>query len=194
MRCYILVGGESRRMGQPKALVSFGGSTFFDRIVDAALPLTEEVVAVQRHEGRSMVRVRTIFESPRPERAAIFGVDRALHDARERCFIVAVDYPLLTTAALRILIEAVERSPRTLVVPNWHGRPQMLCAGYDPSLLPLIEARIAAGRYDLRGLLGEAGAEMIEETELRARLGGEPLMNVNTPEELEEAREHDKRP
>jgi molybdopterin-guanine dinucleotide biosynthesis protein A len=194
MRCYILVGGESRRMGQPKAQLPFGGSTFFDRVVDAALPVAEEVVAVQRHDGPAGPRVRTIFEPLRPERAPVFGVLRALGDAGERCLIVAVDYPLLTTAALQMLIAAVQRSPRPLVVPNWHGRPQMLCAGYDPSLLSLIEARVAGGRYDLGGLLREAGAEMIAETELRARLRGEPLMNVNTPEELEEAREHDERP
>jgi molybdopterin-guanine dinucleotide biosynthesis protein A len=192
MRCYILVGGESRRMGQPKALLSLGGATFFDRVVDAALPVAAEVVAVQRAGGAAMPRVRTIFEPAHQERAAIFGVLQALGDACARCLIVAVDYPLMTTAALGMVMAAIERSTRPLVVPNWHGRPQMLCAGYDPSLLPLIEGRIAGCRFDLRRLLDEAGAEMIAETELRARLHGEPLMNVNTPEELEEAREHER--
>lgn len=181
-------------MGRPKALVPFGGSTFFDRLVDAALPVAEEVVAVQRHGGASLPRIRTLFEPPHQEHAPIFGVAAALRDAGGRCFIVAVDYPLMTAAALRELLAAAERSPRPLVVPNWHGWPQMLCAGYDPSLLPSIEARIAARRFDLRGLLDDARAEMIAEAELRARLAGEPLMNVNTPQELEEAREHDERP
>ena len=38
---------------------------------------------------------------------------------------------------------------------------------------------------NLRGLTDDI--DVIEEDELRARFSGEPLMNVNTPEELEEA-------
>ena len=45
--------------------------------------------------------------------------------------------------------------------------------------------RIAERRYDLRGLA--RGAEIIEEEEVRSRFSGEPLLNVNTPEELESA-------
>jgi len=63
----------------------------------------------------------------------------------------------------------------------WNGEPQLLCAVWDASLLPEIEQRIAAERFDLRGLNER---DMIEEEELRTRFGGEPLMNVNTPEEL----------
>jgi molybdopterin-guanine dinucleotide biosynthesis protein A len=59
----------------------------------------------------------------------------------------------------------------------------MLCAGYSPALLPLIDERIAGGRFELRGLA--ADAEIIEEETLRSTFPGEPLMNVNTPEELE---------
>jgi molybdopterin-guanine dinucleotide biosynthesis protein A len=66
-------------------------------------------------------------------------------------------------------------------VPAWDGRPQYLCTVWDAALLPRIEERIAAGRFDLHDLLEQ---EIIEESELRRRFGGEPLMNVNTPEEL----------
>jgi len=49
----------------------------------------------------------------------------------------------------------------------------------------MLEKRLAAGRYDLRGV-GER-AEIIDEAELRARFPGEPLLNVNTPEDLKKA-------
>ena len=51
-------------------------------------------------------------------------------------------------------------------------------------MLPRLEERIAARRFDLRDV---GGQEMIAESELRARFRGEPLMNVNTPEEWERA-------
>jgi molybdopterin-guanine dinucleotide biosynthesis protein A len=61
----------------------------------------------------------------------------------------------------------------------------MLCAAYSPVILPRFGPRVAAGQLNLRGLTDDI--EVIEEDDLRARFSGEPLMNVNTPVELEEA-------
>ena len=83
---------------------------------------------------------------------------------------------------LRYLAKRFAESRAPLLAPRWSGKLQMLCGGYAPVLLPMIDERIAAGRFELRGLT--ADAEIIEEEELRARFAGEPLMNVNTPEEL----------
>jgi molybdopterin-guanine dinucleotide biosynthesis protein A len=75
-----------------------------------------------------------------------------------------------------------------MVVPRWNGKLQMLCAGYSTSLLTRFEPRIAAGQLNLHGLTDNL--EEVEEEELRARFPGEPLMNVNTPDELREAAKH----
>lgn len=157
---------------------------FRDAVVDAALPLFDEVIAVQRHGGAPDARLRTIHEEPHELAAPVFGVVRALEDASDRAFILAVDYPFITTDALRL----VRDHGAPFVVPEWDGNVQMLCGVYHVSLAPRMRARIAAGRLDLRGLLDEGGGEIIPERDLRARLAGEPLRNVNTPEELEEAR------
>ena len=102
---------------------------------------------------------------------------RALRDANGKAFLLAVDYPLITPVVLRYLVEREG-------MPVWNGEPQPLCAVWDAALLPRVEERIAARRYDLRTL---GGQEMIPESELRVRFRGEPLMNVNTPEEWERA-------
>lgn len=182
MNCYILVGGRSRRMGKSKA------GLFLERIVGTVRPLFDDVVAVDRAGGTPRM-VRTIFEESHTGNAesAMQGVARALRDATRRCVVMAVDYPLITTEFLAYLIDRAEATTAAAVVPVWHGQPQTLCAVYDPSILPLVEARIARGNYDLRGLIAEACAEMIPEDELRSRFSGEPLFNVNTPEELQQA-------
>jgi len=154
MNCYVLTGGRSQRMGRSKSAL------FFDRVTAAARPVFESVIEIDRAEG-----------------APIFGVARALRDARDRAFILAVDYPLITSEILRYLAERGG-------VAIWNGEPQLLCAVWDKALLPEIEHRLAAQRFDLRGIIEH---DIIPESELRQRFGGEPLMNVNTPEELEEA-------
>jgi len=184
VNCYILIGGQSRRMGRPKA------ELFLDRVASAANGVFENVIAVQRHGGAA-ASIPTIYESPHDDQAPVFGVARALEHARERCFVLAVDYPLITGAILRHLRHRFEKSPALLLAPVWSGKTQMLCAGYAPELLARIEQRIAAKRYDLRSLAGTDEAEIIAEDELRAAFAGEPLMNVNTSEDLQEVIRHE---
>jgi molybdopterin-guanine dinucleotide biosynthesis protein A len=177
MNAYILIGGESRRMGRSKT------ELFFERVAAAAGEVFEEVFAVQRHGGPA-APLFTIYENRHDDQAPVFGVACALAYARERSFVIAVDYPLITTAILRFLRERFERSSALLLAPVWSGKTQMLCAGYDPALLPRLQQRIAAKRYDLRGVAGDDEAEILAEDDLRAQFEGEPLMNVNTMEEL----------
>lgn len=178
MNGYILVGGQSRRMGRSKV------ELFLDRVVAAARPVFEEIVLVDRNGGRIS---NAIVEPPHEGNAPIYGVATALRHANARCFILGVDYPLLTTDLLRDLVARFERSTCELLVPMWDGLPQMLCAGYDIALLADLESRIVDGRIPLKRLLDERAAEIIAEDELRARFPGEPLMNVNTPEDLQKA-------
>ncbi len=171
MNAYVLIGGRSRRMGRSKAAL------FLERIVAAATTVFDDVVAVQRAGGEAAAIVPTIFEEEHDGDGAIFGVARALREAEGEAFIIAVDYPLVTSDVLRFLRD--ERA-----VAEWNGRPQPLCAVWSAAMLPRIEERISARRYDLQPL-AEQG--IIAEPVLRARFHGEPLMNVNTPEELKVA-------
>lgn len=179
MNAYILIGGESRRMGRSKT------ELFFDRVSTVARDVFEDVFAVQRYAGPP-ASLPTIFERPHDDQAPVFGVAAALEHAGAKCFVLAVDYPLITAEILRYLRDRFERSAAHLVAPVWSGKTQMLCAGWSPALLPRMQERIAAKRYDLRGVAVEG--EIIAEEELRARFGGEPLMNVNTVEELSRIR------
>jgi len=171
MNAYILIGGRSRRMGVSKT------ELFLERIIAAASPVFEEVVAVQRPGGQA-VAIHTIFEEPHEHDGAIFGVARALRDVSDQAFVLAVDYPMITAEVLR---HVRDRGG----VPIWDGRPQSLCAVWDMRTLPRIEERIARGQFDLHSLVDR---EMIPESELRARFPGEPLRNVNTLEEWEALR------
>ncbi|GAC1431326.1 MAG: hypothetical protein NVSMB68_03660 [Thermoanaerobaculia bacterium] len=164
-------------MGQSKT------DLFLDRVVAAADPVFEQVIAVERH-GAPALSIRTIFEDPHDVHAPLFGVARALIDATAPCFILAVDLPLIRADVLSFLRSRFENSEASMLVPVWNGTPQVLCGGYRTSVAPLIGERMERGHYDLQGLIDDAGGEIISEAEMRSRFEGEPLMNVNTPAEL----------
>src|ERR1041385_2076503 len=109
MNAYILVGGRSRRMGEPKTAVRFGNTTLLGRVVAAASGAFDRVIAVQRPVGEA-VEIETIFEEPHEDEAPIFGVAAAIRHANAKCFVIAVDYPLLTAEGLRDLATRFEAS------------------------------------------------------------------------------------
>jgi molybdopterin-guanine dinucleotide biosynthesis protein A len=171
VNCYILTGGRSTRMGRSKAAM------FLDKVVAAAAPVFDRLIAVQRH-GMERLAIETIFEEPHEGEAPIFGVVRALEDCSDRCFILATDYPLITTEFLRDLHRRFEASHADVLMPRWQDVPQPLCSGYSVAVLPLLQRRIESGRLDLRGLAIEVRTELVE-------VEGNALFNVNTPADLE---------
>jgi molybdopterin-guanine dinucleotide biosynthesis protein A len=166
VNCYVLIGGRSTRIGRSKA------DLFLKDVVAAAEPVFERVIAVQR-PGAPAAPIETIFDDGGD--APIFGVLAALRHAKGRCFILATDYPLITTDVLRDLRQRFEASGRPMLVPVWHGIPQTLCAGYAPELVTRIEQRIGEGKLGVRGLLDEAETIMMD---------SQTLLNVNTPADL----------
>jgi cyclic pyranopterin monophosphate synthase len=188
MRCYVMVGGESRRIGTRKSELEIGGCSFFDRVRSAAAPLFDEVVAVDRVEGRDY-GVRTIFDLEHDAGAPIYGVERALQDAAgEPAWIIATDYPLMTTPVLDFLMQSFITSGADLLVPSAGGRLHMLCAGYSGKMHDVVRRAIAAGQLQLRSLSNEVTTVVIEDAALAPLASPEVFANVNTPEEYDRLR------
>lgn len=166
-------------MGEPKTEVRFGDTTLLGRVVAAASGAFDRVIAVQRAGGEA-VAVETLFEEPHEDEAPIFGVATAIRHANAKCFVIAVDYPLLTSDSLRELAASFEGSDAPMLAPVWNGVSQVLCAGYGPVMLPQLEARVALRKYDLQSVAA-AAAERVE-------VSGEIWRSVNTIEELQEVR------
>ena len=169
MNCYVLIGGQSSRMGRSKA------EMFLDRIAATAAPAFERVLAVQRH-GEPAGSIETIFEPPHEGSAPVFGILRALeHAFEEDCFILATDLPLITTELLVDLRDTFERSGESVLVTRWRGKIQPLCGAYSSGVAPLLQQRVAAGKLDVRGFVAHV-AVIVD-------VLGDELTNVNTPEE-----------
>ncbi len=105
-------------------------------------------------------------------------------DAKPECawLVVACDLPLLDLQTLTQLVEA--RQPQMLATAyrsNFDGKPEPLCAIYEPAAAPLLKARLSGDHpCPRRFLMNEsARVSLIDLAKPSA------LENANTPEDLE---------
>jgi len=137
----LLVGGASERFGSPKALARFGGETLAERAWRVLHEACDEVLAVGK-TADGLDLPFPVLDDGSPERAPVFGVLAGLRAAAHDVVVfLPVDCPLLTAQVLRALGEAVA-VPRTGPLPG----------AFAKSMLPAIEARVAAGRLSLWGV------------------------------------------
>jgi molybdopterin-guanine dinucleotide biosynthesis protein A len=93
---------------------------------------------------------------------------------------------------LRLLVRRLEEPGAWWVVPEIDGEPQVLCSAFAPAAVAaLVEARLAAGARDVRGLLAAAAGHVVRigAAEIAAVDPGlESFLDVDTPEDLDRLR------
>ena len=190
----IIAGGRARRLGGvAKPFVMVGSRTVADRQLSILRPLFTRVLAVVADPADAaawgMLGVQAVTDRV-PDAGPLAGVAAALAAAGgDGVVCVAGDMPFLAPALMRALRERA--SGADALAPRWSGRPEPLCARYAAHLLPAVEARLAAGRLALHGLLDESPGTVWLEDGALAELGAgaETFFNLNGPEDLARAQE-----
>jgi molybdenum cofactor guanylyltransferase len=191
---FILVGGQSSRMGSDKSQLVFGEQTGVERIAAALCPLTTRVRLVGSRVHAEAVDFECVPDTH--ERwGALGGIHAALVACRaEWAVIVACDLPLVSTPLFSRLFRLTGRTARTGIdatVPiQPDERPQPLCAIYRrESCAEVTKELIAAGEHKPRALLAKVRTRWVEFREVADLPGSEHFfLNVNTPADYEHAK------
>lgn len=191
---FILVGGQSSRMGSDKSQLVFGKQTGVDRIAAALGPLTTRVRLVGsgvHAEAAGLERVPDTHE----RWGALGGIHAALVAcAAEWAVIVACDLPLVSTvlfSRLWRLTRPDDKAGNDATVPIQPDlRPQPLCAIYRrESCVNAAKELIAEGEHKPRALLAKVSTRWVEFREIEDLPGSEHFfLNVNTPADYEHAK------
>lgn len=189
----VLAGGQSRRMGQPKAWLPIGGETFLQRIVRTVSRAAAEIVVVAApgQQLPELGALATVVCDSIEGGGPLIGLEtgwRAVRGPCEQLFACGCDTPLLTPEFIRCVARACVG--REAAVPAVDGRRQPLAACYAFDLLPRLSTLIATGERSLQAFLD--GLEMYElhadELSTVDPRGG-ALVNINTPEDWASWRE-----
>ncbi len=182
----ILIGGTSRRMGRPKALLAMPeGQVLLEHVVHIASSVLDQVVLL----GNAANLPDKLCTWPRlpdaePIRGPLSGLCSLLQFAEPGwAMLLSCDLPLLSPDVLHRLLAAA--SPDADVVtfvadpaaPSYHP----CCALYHSRLTPFAIDELQTGTASLHDLLARSRLVALQPTPLEA----EALTNVNTAAEFD---------
>ena len=192
LRCCLLSGGESRRMGRDKALLSHPeGGTWLERSLRLLAQLQAPITLLSRHRAHLQlaevlqvelkardVALELIAEPP-PWEGPLLALHRLMeHHPDERLLLCPVDMPDLSLAALQVLLGgAATGSPTRLLLAHDGERLQPLLGLY-PSSAPIqthLAAAVERGERRLQSWLVELPCRAVP-------LDPRAIRNVNRPE------------
>ena len=106
----------------------------------------------------------------------------------EAAFTVACDMPFLHPDAVRLVVERAGEAD--VVIPRIGDQLETMHAAYAKACLPHIEERLLTGQLKIVGFFDRVRVREVPEAAIAGIRAPELLfMNVNTPEELQRARE-----
>jgi molybdopterin-guanine dinucleotide biosynthesis protein A len=182
---FVLAGGASKRMGQPKALLPYRGTTLVEHIAKIVAEATGSVAARSVIVVGDPDRLGNLGLKVVPDELPSYGPASGIYTAlrvtnTDWNLVVACDMPSVTADLLRQLLLRAETAERDCVAATGpYGQPEPLCAVYHRRCLPALTRSIRDKRLRMRDFVKEIGAIWVPVDKLA-------LANVNTPAEWAE--------
>ena len=175
----VLAGGDSRRMGRPKAWIEVGDTVLLRYVVERLAPAFSEVVVSfgEPEQMQQLVPYRVVFDRKRgagPLAGLEAGLIAARHDV---LFAVACDMPYVTQTTAQLAVAAARNSDAAIA--RHDGLFEPVCGAYRKTALPAIVGALDAGNYTAHDV-----AQSLDVTWLEG-LDSAEFESLNTPADLE---------
>src|SRR2546428_3889190 len=147
----VLAGGESRRMGRPKAWLEVAETTLLRWMVERLGPAFSEVIVsfAEPEQLEEHVPYRLVFDRRRAA-GPLAGIEAGLTAARhEVTFAIACDMPYVTRGVAEMAVAAARGCDAAM--PRFGGRAEPGCAAYPPSSLAAGSAALDRRRPQAAG-------------------------------------------
>ena len=187
----LLAGGQSRRMGGVnKALLEVGGRRIVERVASALCDVFPEVLVITNSPDDFQFLGLPMFKDLVPGRGSLGGLYTGLSACKSNYgFLAACDMPFLSVDVIRHMLNMVEGFD--VVVPRISGMLEPLHAAYSRECLAYIEELFQHDDLKILNFYDKAKVREVSEKDLRLF---DPelrfIMNLNTPEDLQRARDY----
>ncbi len=190
----IQAGGESRRMGQSKALVPFAGRPLMCRMIERLSPVADELIITTNEADRlafiaddySELNIRLVADL-HDYRGALPGIHTAL-EAATNPFVAIIACDMLFASPRLVVAEAIalKESGADAVIPvNKHGYEPFHAIYRRSACLPAVVELLGKGEKKAQAFFDRVKVREYEQAEvLHAEPMGGCFINANTPDEL----------
>ena len=128
----VLAAGDSTRMGQPKALLTYHGRTFIDSIIqNVKLAGIENIFVITGRHG-TQIRNKmnnpdswTYLNNPDPDRGQLSSIQIGLAKMTNKVIgmlLVLVDHPLVMLSTYQGIINKANQYPDSIIIPSFDGK------------------------------------------------------------------------
>ncbi len=189
----ILAAGESQRMGHPKALLPYQGTTFVEHLISATRHPRVGITRIVLGAGAEGIRRRLSVDPawivvnpdwPKGQLSSLQAGIRSLAPAAtEGLILCPVDHPLISAHLVAMLIEKFDTTEKQVVLPAHNGRrghPVIFRANLYEELLAASDE---VGARQVVWAHAESVAEVPTDEE-------GVILNLNDPETLKKALGH----
>lgn len=180
----ILSGGESSRMGMPKACLKIQGVTFAEYIAKKLSRWDEIMFSVRDVDDYPDIPIRHIPDIY-PGCGPLAGIHSALiQSSNSLVFVVACDMPYVSQTTIDELLARYEEGADAVIPVAADGTRHSVCALYHKKLIPLLEQQLESGNYRVKDLLDIC--KYIEVKEETFTDYEKVFQNINTPDDYRE--------
>ena len=162
--CVIFAGGQSRRMGEDKALLPFGGfKTLTQFQLDKLSPHFTDVYISCKDKNKFDFKADFIEDNPLYQNSspliALVSVFEYLRC--DKIAVLSVDTPFFTHTHFKKLLAHGDNQSAITVAKSSSGT-QPLCAIYTKEALPFMRTLITEKRYKMRELFEKAETVFVD--------------------------------
>jgi molybdopterin-guanine dinucleotide biosynthesis protein A len=188
----ILAGGRSRRMGvSHKALLDLGGRPLLAHVIDVLQSQLDPLMLscgsdASGFDDFALPLVPDLFPSFRGPLMGLYSALQYLADQGQNNGLVLCpcDAPFIPATLVQTLLDACQGETGPVVVISYQGELQPTFSLWQNHHLPLIrEAAVNRSQGGLKHVLDSLPHEIVE----WASAEPPPFLNINTPEELQNA-------
>lgn len=186
----LLAGGQSRRMGQDKALLDWGGKPLWQVQLGKIATLNPARVLLSCREEQALspvpLGVQTVYDPP-GNQGPLPAIWRCLDQVRLPLLVLGVDMPGMTADFLGEIVQRGLSVPGRGVVYEGSRGFEPLAALYPVEVLSLLKEAVDTGNYRLQAFVRAAvEAGLLEALPVPAHAAG-CFSNLNTPEDFRES-------
>lgn len=176
----VLIGGRSTRMGRDKSLLTYHEKNQREHMTDLLSPYCDTVFwsvnkqqALELADSGQPLIVDAVDNLVGP----LNGIMSAFKTQPGAAWlVVACDMPLLTSRTFDALLAGRNSAKPATAFYDSDGRfPEPLLALWEPSVWPLLQEAVAAGRYSPRQMLMLTDAHLLTPPDVQE------LLNINDP-------------